>query len=178
MPMPTAGPGPPLEDVYEFSMDSDETQSLALSGRVSAKTSPLSKYIESEHHQAGLFSLPPLDAALDAQKRRRKKCGVCTPCLLKENCGTCANCMNRKTGKQICKLRKCEQLKRRRNEWEVRIIVRFFSWFLAVFSRSFGMSKPVSLKLHSVQLFFETTLKTLEIGRKFTYFRNFWKFEL
>lgn len=126
MPMPTAGPGPPLEDVYEFSMDSDETQSLALSGRVSAKTSPLSKYIESEHHQAGLFSLPPLDAALDAQKRRRKKCGVCTPCLLKENCGTCANCMNRKTGKQICKLRKCEQLKRRRNEWEVRIIVCFF----------------------------------------------------
>lgn len=124
MPMPTAGPGPPPEDVYDFSMDSDEAQSLALSGRSSAKTSPLSKYIETEHHQAGLFSLPPLDAAaLDPQKRRRKKCGACAPCLLKENCGNCANCMNRKTGKQICKLRKCEQLKRRRNEWEVSIII-------------------------------------------------------
>lgn len=130
--MPTAGPGPPPEDVYDFSMDSDEAQSLALSGRSSAKTSPLSKYIETEHHQAGLFSLPPLDAGLDPQKRRRKKCGACAPCLLKENCGNCANCMNRKTGKQICKLRKCDQLKRRRSEWEVSIIIISLPFYLVV----------------------------------------------
>lgn len=119
MPMPRAGLGPPPEDIYEFSMDSDEAQSLGLHRKSSVTTSPLSKYIETEHQQAGLFSLPPFDATLDSQKKRRKKCGACPPCLLRENCGTCANCLNRKTGKQICKLRKCEQLKKRRNEWEV-----------------------------------------------------------
>lgn len=88
------------------------------------EASPLSKYIETEHQQAGLFSLRPFDASPDGalvfQKKRRKKCGACAPCLRRENCGGCANCLNRKTGKQICKLRKCEQLKKRPNEWEVR----------------------------------------------------------
>lgn len=122
MPGPRAGPGPPPEDIYEFSKDIVETQPLRLRRKSFEETSPLSKYIESEHQQAGLFSLSPhdasLDAALDLQKKRRKKCGACTPCLRKQNCNTCANCLNRKTGKQICKLRKCEQLRKRRNEWE------------------------------------------------------------
>ncbi|TDH12431.1 hypothetical protein EPR50_G00046300 [Perca flavescens] len=123
MPGPTAGPGPPSEDIYEFSMDEEEAQSLHLHRKSLEKTSPLSKYIETEHQQAGLFSLSPfyasVDPTVDLQKKKRKKCGDCTPCLRKENCRSCANCLNRKTGKQICKLRKCEQLKKRRNEWEV-----------------------------------------------------------
>ncbi|KAM9361093.1 methylcytosine dioxygenase TET3 [Symphorus nematophorus] len=123
MPRPRAGPGPPPEDIYEFSMDGEEAQSLSLHRKSLGVTSPLSKYIETEHKQAGLFSLShfdsSLDTTLDLQKKRRKKCGACTPCLRKENCGTCANCLNRKIGKQICKLRKCEQLKKRRDEWEV-----------------------------------------------------------
>lgn len=122
MPGPTTGPGPPPEHVYDFPMDPEEAQSLCLQRKSSEKTSPLSKYIESEHQQAGLFSLSPLDASLYAtlelQKKRRKKCGACTPCLRKTNCGFCANCLNRKTGKQICKLRKCEQLKKKRSDWE------------------------------------------------------------
>ena len=123
MPRPKAGPGPPPEDIYEFSMDAEDAQSLRLHRKPLETTSPLSKYIETEHQQAGLFSLSPLDASLDAtldlQKKRRKKCGACTPCLRKENCGACVNCLNRKTGKQICKLRKCVQLKKRPNESEV-----------------------------------------------------------
>lgn len=123
MPRPKAEPGPPPEDMYEFSLDAEEVQSLQLQKKNLEKTSPLSKYIEVEHQQAGLFSPPSVDASpyscLDSQKKRRKKCGACTPCLRKENCGTCANCLNRKTGKQICKMRKCEQLKKRPNEWEV-----------------------------------------------------------
>lgn len=121
MPRPRAGPGPPPEHIYELSVDSEEA--LHSQENPSEQTSSLSKYIESEHQQAGLFSLSPFDASLDAalelQKKRRKKCGGCTPCFRRENCGTCPNCLNRKTGKQICKLRKCEQLKKRRNEWEV-----------------------------------------------------------
>lgn len=123
MPKPRAWPGPPPDDIYEFSKDTDEAQSLPMHRKSLEQTSPLSKYIETEHQQGGLFSLSPFDASLDAtvdlQKKRRKKCGACVPCLRKENCGSCANCLNRKTGKQICKLRKCEQLKKRQNEWEV-----------------------------------------------------------
>ncbi|XP_042277084.1 methylcytosine dioxygenase TET3 isoform X3 [Thunnus maccoyii] len=123
MPRPRAGRSPPQQDIYDFSMDAVEAQSLPMHRKSLEKTSPLSKYIETEHQQAGLFSLSPCDASMDTsvdlQKKRRKKCGACTPCLRKENCGTCANCLNRKTGKQICKLRKCDELKRRQSNWEV-----------------------------------------------------------
>ncbi|KAM4746529.1 methylcytosine dioxygenase TET3 isoform 2-T2 [Anableps anableps] len=120
MPRPRAGSGPPPEDVYELSLDKEEARSLYLQRKCFKKRSPLSKYIEAEHQQAGLFSLSSLEAIADVtadlQKKRRKKCGTCIPCLRKENCGTCTNCLNRKTGKQICKERKCEQLKKRRSD--------------------------------------------------------------
>ncbi|KAF7656530.1 hypothetical protein LDENG_00039740 [Lucifuga dentata] len=123
MPRPRAGPGPPSQDAYKFPVDVEEAQALQMHGKTSEKTFPLSKYIQAEHQQAGFFSLPKFDATLgssfDPQKKKRRKCGVCTPCLRRENCGTCTNCLNRKTGKQICKLRKCEQLKKRRDDWEV-----------------------------------------------------------
>lgn len=134
MPSPRAGPGPSPEDIYEFSMDMEEDQALLSCKKSLEKASPLSKYIEAEHQQAGLFSLSPFDysleAALELQKKRRKKCGACVPCLRRENCGTCTNCLNRKTGKQICKLRKCEQLKKRQNEWEVSKVQTFKNDFL------------------------------------------------
>lgn len=124
MPRPRVEPGALTGHVHPFSTDPEEVQPAFSQRKVSEKTSPLSKYIETEHQQAGLFSLPPfaasLDGALGLQKKRRKKCGACAPCLRRENCGSCANCLNRKTGKQICKLRKCEQLKKRQHEWEVR----------------------------------------------------------
>ncbi|XP_056427475.1 methylcytosine dioxygenase TET3 isoform X1 [Hyla sarda] len=46
--------------------------------------------------------------------KKRKRCGVCVPCLRKEPCGACTNCVNRSTSHQICKMRKCEQLKKKR----------------------------------------------------------------
>ncbi|MBN3295796.1 TET3 dioxygenase, partial [Amia calva] len=46
-------------------------------------------------------------------KKKRRRCGVCEPCLRKINCGECSCCRNRKTGHQICKLRKCDVLKKR-----------------------------------------------------------------
>lgn len=55
--------------------------------------------------------------ALKQQKKERKKrsrCGRCEPCLRKINCGQCSCCLKRSTGHQICKLRKCVELKRRR----------------------------------------------------------------
>ncbi|XP_030057651.1 methylcytosine dioxygenase TET3 [Microcaecilia unicolor] len=46
-------------------------------------------------------------------RKKRKCCGQCIPCLRKETCGACFNCVNRSKSHQICKLRKCEELKKR-----------------------------------------------------------------
>uniref|UniRef100_A0A8C2K1W7 Methylcytosine dioxygenase TET n=1 Tax=Cyprinus carpio TaxID=7962 RepID=A0A8C2K1W7_CYPCA len=46
-------------------------------------------------------------------RKKRIHCGVCTPCLRKINCGECRSCLNRKTGHQICKLRKCVELRKK-----------------------------------------------------------------
>ncbi|XP_017285964.1 methylcytosine dioxygenase tet3-A [Kryptolebias marmoratus] len=48
------------------------------------------------------------------ERRKRSRCGTCEPCLRKINCGQCSCCLNHRTGHQICKLRKCVELKRRR----------------------------------------------------------------
>ncbi|TRY64508.1 hypothetical protein DNTS_009413 [Danionella cerebrum] len=52
-------------------------------------------------------------SASGAAKRKRKRCGVCAPCRRLINCGVCSSCRNRKTGHQICKFRKCEELKKK-----------------------------------------------------------------
>ena len=54
-----------------------------------------------------------MDLKDGATRKKRKRCGVCEPCLRKENCGECSHCKNRKTGHQICKLRKCSELKKK-----------------------------------------------------------------
>ncbi|XP_026997722.1 methylcytosine dioxygenase tet3 isoform X3 [Tachysurus fulvidraco] len=66
-----------------------------------------SSNLEAELHQ----HLPHFQERREIKKRRR--CGACVPCLRKINCGQCSCCLNRKTGHQICKLRKCVELKKR-----------------------------------------------------------------
>uniref|UniRef100_K7FUI7 CXXC-type zinc finger protein 4 n=1 Tax=Pelodiscus sinensis TaxID=13735 RepID=K7FUI7_PELSI len=51
--------------------------------------------------------------AANPAKKKRKRCGVCVPCKRLINCGVCSSCRNRKTGHQICKFRKCEELKKK-----------------------------------------------------------------
>ncbi|TKS85643.1 Methylcytosine dioxygenase TET1 [Collichthys lucidus] len=48
------------------------------------------------------------------ERKKRSRCGMCEPCLRKVSCGQCSCCLNRSTGHQICKLRKCVELKRRK----------------------------------------------------------------
>lgn len=48
------------------------------------------------------------------ERKKRSRCGTCEPCLRKINCGQCSCCLKRSTCHQICKLRKCVELKRRR----------------------------------------------------------------
>lgn len=118
------GPGPPVQDIYEFSLD-EEDPKVFLGARSARVVSPADDYIRSEHEQAGMFSLSQMEGQeliepVAPQKKKRKRCGICGPCMRKENCGTCSNCLNRKIGHQICKLRKCDELKRRKSTWEVK----------------------------------------------------------
>lgn len=118
------GSGPPVQDIYEFTVD-EEDPKVFLGARSTRVVSPAADYIRSEHEQAGMFTLPLMEdqelmEPLLPQKKKRKRCGICGPCLQKENCGSCSNCLNRKVGHQICKLRKCDELKRRKSPWEVK----------------------------------------------------------
>ncbi|XP_074501963.1 methylcytosine dioxygenase tet3 isoform X1 [Sebastes fasciatus] len=60
--------------------------------------------------------LPSWNAPKPQKKERKKRsrCGMCEPCLRKISCGQCSCCLNRRTGHQICKMRKCVELRRRR----------------------------------------------------------------
>nr|XP_033783372.1 CXXC-type zinc finger protein 5 isoform X1 [Geotrypetes seraphini]XP_033783373.1 CXXC-type zinc finger protein 5 isoform X1 [Geotrypetes seraphini]XP_033783374.1 CXXC-type zinc finger protein 5 isoform X1 [Geotrypetes seraphini]XP_033783375.1 CXXC-type zinc finger protein 5 isoform X1 [Geotrypetes seraphini]XP_033783376.1 CXXC-type zinc finger protein 5 isoform X1 [Geotrypetes seraphini]XP_033783377.1 CXXC-type zinc finger protein 5 isoform X1 [Geotrypetes seraphini]XP_033783378.1 CXXC-typ len=71
---------------------------------------------ESALHMAGLAEYPTqneLASAINSGKKKRKRCGMCPPCRRRINCEQCSSCRNRKTGHQICKFRKCEELKKK-----------------------------------------------------------------
>jgi len=56
----------------------------------------------------------PIPEGSDKPKRkRRKRCGQCEPCQLKEDCGTCYVCRNKGQVNAICKLRKCLVLRKK-----------------------------------------------------------------
>lgn len=57
-------------------------------------------------------SEPPLRGGGGDGRKKRKRCGTCEPCRRPANCGACTSCTNRRTH-QICKLRKCEVLKKK-----------------------------------------------------------------
>lgn len=46
-------------------------------------------------------------------RTRRNQCGTCVGCTRKENCGSCSVCTNPNATNSVCKLRRCEELKRR-----------------------------------------------------------------
>ncbi|KAJ8246809.1 hypothetical protein GJAV_G00255620 [Gymnothorax javanicus] len=71
---------------------------------------------DSALHMAGLTEFPAqgeLASAIGSGKKKRKRCGMCAPCRRRINCEQCSSCRNRKTGHQICKFRKCEELKKK-----------------------------------------------------------------
>ncbi|KAI9542342.1 hypothetical protein NQZ68_020689 [Dissostichus eleginoides] len=71
---------------------------------------------DSALHMAGLAEYPAqseLASAINSGKKKRKRCGMCQPCRRRINCDQCSSCRNRKTGHQICKFRKCDELKKK-----------------------------------------------------------------
>ncbi|KAM5139742.1 methylcytosine dioxygenase TET1 isoform 4-T4 [Callospermophilus lateralis] len=62
---------------------------------------------------ANTTSSPSTTLLPTSERKKRKRCGVCEPCQQKDNCGECTYCKNRKNSHQICKKRKCEELKKK-----------------------------------------------------------------
>ncbi|NWR04241.1 TET1 dioxygenase, partial [Paradoxornis webbianus] len=79
---------------------SNSTEAVEASGPSSLKN-PASNY------PVPYSSLLPM-----LEKKKRRRCGVCEPCLRKTNCEECSCCRKRKTSHRICKKRKCEELKK------------------------------------------------------------------
>ena len=50
-----------------------------------------------------------------ATKKKRKRCGECPGCLKKDNCNECGPCKSVRSH-QICKMRKCDQLKTKKEK--------------------------------------------------------------
>uniref|UniRef100_A0A3P9J4K3 Methylcytosine dioxygenase TET n=1 Tax=Oryzias latipes TaxID=8090 RepID=A0A3P9J4K3_ORYLA len=107
----------PLDSSSTFSCSSESTRSSfsfdteSESGYGEPTPSTLSERWGQE--EAGLLfsSSPKLKRK---ERKKRNRCGTCEPCLRKINCGLCSCCLNRRTCHQICKLRKCVELKRRK----------------------------------------------------------------
>ncbi|NXI69247.1 TET1 dioxygenase, partial [Anseranas semipalmata] len=79
---------------------SDSTEAVEASGP-SSHTNP-----------AGDCPVPYSSLLPMLEKKKRRRCGVCEPCLRKTNCEECSCCRKRKTSHRICKKRKCEELKK------------------------------------------------------------------
>ncbi|NWR86394.1 TET1 dioxygenase, partial [Furnarius figulus] len=66
----------------------------------------------SRKNPAGGYPVPYSSLLPMLEKKKRRRCGVCEPCLRKTNCEECSCCRKRKTSHRICKKRKCEELKK------------------------------------------------------------------
>lgn len=109
-------PAPEEDSVPKISAHLDSSSTFSCSSESTRSSFSFDTESEMGYAEAGLgpgssgTSLKPQRK----ERRKRSRCGTCEPCLRKINCGQCSCCLNRSTGHQICKLRKCVELKRRR----------------------------------------------------------------
>lgn len=107
---------PSLDSSSTFSFSSESTRSsfsLDADSDVGYAEPGLSAPSGSCSPEAASFSSRDAQKPQKKERKKRSRCGTCEPCLRKTNCGQCSCCLKRSTGHQICKLRKCVQLKRR-----------------------------------------------------------------
>lgn len=70
---------------------------------------------QQQPQQQILVQQPPAQQQQTAAKKKRKRCGECPGCFKKDNCQECGPCRSTRSH-QICKLRKCEQLKTKKEK--------------------------------------------------------------
>ncbi|KAK8768933.1 hypothetical protein V5799_014602, partial [Amblyomma americanum] len=71
---------------------------------------------QQQQQRNGLAPPPGTPDGMDkGTKKKRKRCGECPGCLKKDNCGECGPCRSVRSH-QICKMRKCDQLKTKKEK--------------------------------------------------------------
>ena len=81
-----------------------KTNDLAISNGLCISTPPVSLA------QSTATSLSP---GPKKKRIRRKRCWTCVGCQRRDNCGNCSVCTNPNATNSVCKMRRCEALKRR-----------------------------------------------------------------
>ncbi|XP_035228848.1 uncharacterized protein LOC118200961 isoform X2 [Stegodyphus dumicola] len=66
-------------------------------------------------NQPAVPNIPPAPEVEKVTRKKRKRCGECPGCQTKANCGQCGPCKSVRSH-QICKMRKCEQLKTKKEK--------------------------------------------------------------
>uniref|UniRef100_A0A8B9SCQ0 Methylcytosine dioxygenase TET n=1 Tax=Apteryx owenii TaxID=8824 RepID=A0A8B9SCQ0_APTOW len=95
------------------------------------------------------------------EKKKRRRCGVCEPCLRKTNCEECSCCRKRKTSHRICKKRKCEELKKPPPPITLPFEVSQKSWKLSHACEASGTSKNLAEPKKSFAQTIRNGIKTL-----------------
>lgn len=112
--------------VFRFDNFPNNNEALASSPPPSSLAStPVESVVrigDNEENTAGVPSTPnslQLSPTSLARKKRvrRSRCGSCVGCSRKENCGSCSVCTNPNRTNSVCKLKRCEILKRRVSSW-------------------------------------------------------------
>lgn len=119
----TESPTPsPFRQPPVFVFDDFLPKATPVSGEpspVPRASTPVVKIGDNEGNSAALPKTPTCTEQLSpttiAKKKhvRRSRCGSCVGCTRRDNCGTCSVCTNPNATKSVCKLRRCELLKRR-----------------------------------------------------------------
>lgn len=100
-------------------------------------------------------------------KKKRKRCGECPGCIKKDNCGECGPCKSVRSH-QICKMRKCDQLKTKKEKARE---VRFF-FHCPSFYPCFNSSNSSSSSHHSFLRFCVIQLFLMRIHKRQSMERN------
>ncbi|XP_076472102.1 uncharacterized protein LOC143301594 [Babylonia areolata] len=81
---------------------------------------PEQQYLMASHYHDNRMTHPPelggwmdqSDGGGKFQLKRRRRCGQCGPCQVKDNCNKCQYCLRKDILKQACVLRKCVYLRK------------------------------------------------------------------
>lgn len=96
--------------------DDFSSQAVPISSEPSPGPSPVVRIGDNPENSAVTPTTPGQlsPTAISRKKRiRRSRCGSCEGCTKKENCGACSVCTNPNATNSVCKLKRCEILKRR-----------------------------------------------------------------
>lgn len=103
------------ENTFQVPSVSSTTPRQSMSNVPPSHQAQIEQWDRMNHHQPTIPSMPSAPEPEKATRKKRKRCGECPGCQTKANCGACGPCRSVRSH-QICKMRKCEQLKTKKEK--------------------------------------------------------------